>query len=150
MSKIKINSPYNGGMFGGWNWVDYGMIPTCVRHHQQKDRQAGQVGLQPEGRFHLRSMDAMQTAYKVGMKLDGTITAVWVKTYFENMAIEAAGHLFEEHAHPQHSLGDRPRPGEQGPTHALQMQATAGLFLPHPRLQPRCRSELGLKPTEVA
>ena len=30
MSKMKINSPYNGGMFGGWNWIDYSMIPTYV------------------------------------------------------------------------------------------------------------------------
>ena len=30
ISKINTNTPYNGGMFGGWNWVDYSMIPTYV------------------------------------------------------------------------------------------------------------------------
>ena len=96
MSKIKINAPYNGGMFGGWNWVDYSMIPTCVSAIIAK-----RTGKPVKWVFNRRddftfgSMDAMQADYKVGMKLDGTITAVKVRTIFENMAIEAAGHLFE-------------------------------------------------------
>jgi CO/xanthine dehydrogenase Mo-binding subunit len=30
MNKIKVNSPYNGAMFGGWNWVAFSMITQLI------------------------------------------------------------------------------------------------------------------------
>ena len=140
MSKIKINAPYNGGMFGGWNWVDYSMIPTCVSAIIAK-----RTGKPVKWVFNRRddftfgSMDAMQAEYKVGMKLDGTITAVKVRTYFENMAIEAAGHLFENTRIPNILLRDRARPGEQGTHPRLAVRAAARILLSDPRIQPRGR-----------
>ena len=67
----------------------------CERHHSEKDGKPVKWVFNRRDDFTFGSMDAMQTEYKVGMKLDGTITAVKVSTIFENMAIEAAGHLHE-------------------------------------------------------
>lgn len=150
MSKIKINSPFNGGMFGGWNWVDYSMIPTCVSAiiAKRTDKPVKWVFNRRDD-FTFGSMDAMQAEYKVGAKLDGTITAVWVRTYFENMAIEAAGHLFENTRIPNIHSETVLVQVNKGPTHALRCeQQPPSSCLTH--VFNHVAAELGLDPTEVA
>ena len=150
MSKIKINAPYNGGMFGGWNWVDYSMVPTCVAAIIAK-----RTGKPVKWVFNRRddftfgSMDAMSAEYQVGMKLDGTITAVKVRTIFENMAIEAAGHLFENTRIPNILSETVLVQVNKGPTHALRCeQQPPSSCLTH--VFNHVAAELMLDPTEVA
>jgi CO/xanthine dehydrogenase Mo-binding subunit len=150
MSKIKINAPYNGGMFGGWNWVDYSMVPTCVSAIIAK-----RTGKPVKWVFNRRddftfgSMDATKAEYKVGMKLDGTITAVKVRTVFENMAIEAAGHLFENTRIPNIHSETVLVQVNKGPTHALRCeQQPPSSCLTH--VFNHVAAELKADPTEVA
>ena len=113
MNKIKINSPYNGAMFGGWNWVDYSMIPTYISaHHRKENRPACQVGIQQKGRLHLRFHGCH------GHKVYG-----WVQEGRNDHRGKGKNHI-REHGHPgsgpflreypcsQPGIGDCPRPGE--------------------------------------
>jgi CO/xanthine dehydrogenase Mo-binding subunit len=96
MTKVKINAPYNGAMFGGWNWIDYGMIPQYV-----SARLAKETGRPVKWIFDRRddftfgSLDAMESEFKVGFKKDGTITAVKIKSLFANLSFEAGLHFLE-------------------------------------------------------
>lgn len=96
MSKVKINSPYNGGMFGGWNFISYSMIPQFISAILAK-----RTGKPVKWVFNRRddftfgSMDVMESEFRVGAKKDGTITAVKVKTVFANLSYEVGLHLLE-------------------------------------------------------
>ena len=96
MSQVKVNSPYNGGMFGGWNWIDYSMIPQCISAILAK-RTGRPVKwiFNRRDAFYMGQMDVMVTYFKVGFKKDGTITAVKAKTVYANLQTEVAAHLLE-------------------------------------------------------
>jgi CO/xanthine dehydrogenase Mo-binding subunit len=150
MNKVKINSPYNGAMFGGWNWVDYSMIPTCISAIIAK-----RTGRPVKWLFNRRddftfgSMDAMATSFTVGFKKDGTITAVKVRTIFENMAIQAAGHFFENTRIPHLESETVLVQVNKGPTHALRCEQMPPSFcLTH--VFNHVAAALGMDPTEVA
>ncbi len=150
MSKVKINSPYNGGMFGGWNWIDYSMVPQFVSALIAK-RTARPVKWVFARRddFIFGSMDAMSAEFRVGMKLDGTITAVKVRTVYENMAIQAVGHLFENTRIPNLESETLLVQVNKGPTHALRCEQLPPSFcLTH--VFNHAAAELGMDPTEVA
>lgn len=96
MNRVKIHSPYNGAMFGGWNWIDYSMIPQYISALMAK-----RTGKPVKWVFNRRDdftfgqMDVMTSHFKVGAKRDGTITAVQIKSVFANCSYEAASHLLE-------------------------------------------------------
>jgi CO/xanthine dehydrogenase Mo-binding subunit len=96
MSKVKINSPYNGAMFGGWNWIDYGMVPQYVSALLAK-RTGRPVKWIFDRRddFTFGSLDVMDSEFKVGFKEDGTITAVKIKSFFANLSFEPGLHFLE-------------------------------------------------------
>jgi len=150
MNKIKINSPYNGAMFGGWNWVDYSMIPTCISGIIAK-----RTGRPVKWLFNRRddftfgSMDAMAAKFTVGFKKDGTITAVKVRTIFENMAIQAVGHFFENTRVPNLESETVLVQVNKGPTHALRCEQMPPSFcLTH--VFNHVAAALSMDPTEVA
>ncbi len=96
MNHIKIHSPYNGAMFGGWNWMDYSMVPQYVSALMAK-----RTGRPVKWIFNRRDdftfgqMDVMTSDYRVGARRDGTITAVRIKSIYANCSFEGASHLLE-------------------------------------------------------
>ncbi len=96
MSKVKVNCPYNGAMFGGWNFVSWGMMPQYMSAILAKrTRKPVKWIFNRRDDFTFGAMDVMNCTFRVGVKLDGTITAVKIKSYFENMSYEPAEHLLE-------------------------------------------------------
>ena len=150
MSHVKINSPYNGAMFGGWNWIMYSMIPQCVSAILA--RRTGRPVKWVFNRrdcFYMGQMDDMVSYFKVGFKNDGTITAVDVRTIYTNLLTEAANHLLENTRIPNlHSEGTALQVN-RGPVMALRCeQAPPAFGLIH--LFNHVAGELGMDPTEVA
>jgi CO/xanthine dehydrogenase Mo-binding subunit len=150
MNKIKINSPYNGAMFGGWNWVDYSMVPTCISAiiARRTGRPVKWI-FDRRDDFTFGSMDAMATRFTVGFRKDGTITAVKVRTIYENMAIQAVGHLFENTRIPNLESETVLVQVNKGPTHALRCEQMPPSFcLTH--VFNHVAATLQMDPTEVA
>jgi xanthine dehydrogenase molybdenum-binding subunit len=81
--------------------------------------------------------------------MDGTITAVKVKTVYENMAIQAVGHFFENTRVPNLESETTLVQVNKGPTHALRCeQMPCSFCLTH--VFNHVAAELGMDPTEVA
>lgn len=150
MSRVKVNTPYNGGMFGGFNWIEYSQIPTCVSVIIA--RRTGRPVKWMFGRkedFTFGSLDAMEAAFEVGMKRDGTITAVKVKTFYENMGYETVNHLLENTRIPHLESETLIAQVNKGPCHALRCEQLPACFgLTH--VFNHVAAELGMDPTEVA
>jgi CO/xanthine dehydrogenase Mo-binding subunit len=93
MNKVTVHSPYNGGMYGGWNWIPYSQIAQGVSAIL-----ARRTGRPVKWAFNRRedfvfgSMDAQVASVKVGIKNDGLIIAIDMKSVFEN-----TGNFSEEH-----------------------------------------------------
>jgi len=150
MSQVKVNSPYNGGMFGGWNWIDYSMIPQCISAILAKrtGRPVKWVFNRRDA-FYMGSMDVMVTYFKVGFKKDGTITAVKAKTVYANLRTEVAAHLLENTRIPNLSSESMATQVNRGPVHAVRCEQLPPVFgIVH--VFDRVAAELGMDPTEVA
>jgi CO/xanthine dehydrogenase Mo-binding subunit len=150
MTKVKINSPYNGAMFGGYNWVDYSMVPTYIAAliAKRTGRPAKWLYNRRDD-FTFGSMDAMATDFTVGFTSDGTIKAVKVRTVYENMAIQAVGHLFENTRIPHLESETVLAQVNKGPTHALRCeQMPPSLVLT--QVFNHVAAELGMDPTVIA
>jgi len=150
MNKVKINSPYNGAMFGGWNWIAYSMIPQCISAILAKrtGRPVKWVFNRRDD-FNFGSMDVMRSYFKVGFKNDGTITAVKAKTVYANIQAEVVAHLLENTKIPNlysESIGAQVN---RGPVLALRCEQLPPVFgIIH--VFDRVAAELGMDPTEVA
>ncbi|MBN2187176.1 MAG: xanthine dehydrogenase family protein molybdopterin-binding subunit, partial [Dehalococcoidia bacterium] len=150
MSKVKVNCPYNGAMYGGWNWIDYSMVPQCVSAILAK-RTGKPVKWIFDRRddFYFGQMDVMVTYFRVGFKNDGTITAVKMKTYFANLRSEAAAHLLENTRIPNMYSETIAVQVNKGPVMAVRCeQAPPAFGLIH--VFDRVAAELGMDPTELA
>ncbi|MBN2186559.1 MAG: xanthine dehydrogenase family protein molybdopterin-binding subunit, partial [Dehalococcoidia bacterium] len=150
MSKVKINAPYSGAMYGGWNWVDYSMVPQYVSAILAKrTRKPVKWIFNRRDDFYFGQMDVMVGYFKVGFKNDGTITAVKIKTYFANLRSEAAGHLLENTRIPNIYSETVAVQVNKGPVMALRCeQAPAAFGFIH--VFDRVAAELGMDPTELA
>ena len=150
MNQVKINSPYNGAMFGGWNWIDYSMIPQCVSAILAK-RTGRPVkwGFNRRDDFTFGQMDVMTTDFKVGAKRDGTITAVKLKTVYANCSFEAALHFLENTSIPHIYSETLLAQVNRGPTMAIRCeQAPPSFCFSH--VFNHVAAELKMDPTEVA
>jgi len=129
MSKVKINAPYNGAMFGGWNWIDYSMVPQYVSALLAKrTRKPVKWIFDRRDDFTFGSLDAMESEFKVGFKEDGTITAVKIKTYFENLSFEAGLHFVENTKIPNVESQTLVAQVNKGPVHAIRCEQLPPAF----------------------
>lgn len=150
MNRVKIHSPYNGAMFGGWNWIDYSMIPQCVSAILAK-----RTGRPVKWVFNRRDdftfgqMDVMTTDFKVGAKRDGTITAVRMETVYANCSFEGALHFLENTRIPNLHSETVLAQVNRGPTMAIRCeQAPPSFCLSH--VFNHVAAALEMDPTEVA
>ena len=129
MTKVKINSPYNGAMFGGWNWIDYSLIPqyTSALLARRTGRPVKWVFNRRDD-FIFGSLDAMESTFKVGFKKDGTITAVQMKSYFINLSFEPALHFIENTCIPHVESETLVAQVNKGPTHAIRCEQMPPAF----------------------
>jgi CO/xanthine dehydrogenase Mo-binding subunit len=150
MSKVKINSPYNGAMFGGWNWIDYGMVPQYVSALlSRRTRRPVKWIFDRRDDFHFGSLDAMESEFMVGVKMDGTITAVKIKSYFVNLSYEAGLHFLENCKIPNIESETLVAQVNKGPTMAIRCEQLPPAFaLIH--VFNHVAAELGMDPTELA
>ena len=150
MSKVKINSPYNGAMFGGWNWIGYSMIPQYISAllARRINRPVKWVFNRRDD-FCFGSMDVMTTNFRVGVKGDGTITAVRMKTFFENLSFESALHLLENTRIPNIHSETVVAQVNKGPVMAFRCEQLPCSFC-LTLLFSHVSAELSMDPTEVA
>ena len=129
MNHVKIHSPYNGAMFGGWNWMDYSMIPQYVSALMAK-----RTGRPVKWLFNRRDdftfgqMDVMTSDYRVGARRDGTITAVKIKSVYANCSFEGASHLLENTRIPNIHSETVLAQVNKGPTMAIRCEQSPPCF----------------------
>ncbi|MBN2062971.1 MAG: xanthine dehydrogenase family protein molybdopterin-binding subunit [Deltaproteobacteria bacterium] len=150
MTKVKINSPYNGAMFGGWNWIDYSMIPQYIS--ALLSRRTGRPVKWVFNRrddFIFGSLDAMESDFRVGFKRDGTITAVKIKSIFVNLSFEPGLHFVENCKIPNVESETLVVQVNKGPVHAIRCEQLPPSFaLTH--VFNHVAAELNMDPTELA
>jgi CO/xanthine dehydrogenase Mo-binding subunit len=150
MNHIKIHSPYNGAMFGGWNWMDYSMVPQYV-----SALMARRTGRPVKWIFNRRDdftfgqMDVMTSDYRVGAKRDGTITAVEIKSVYANCSFEGASHLLENTRIPNIQSETILAQVNKGPTMAIRCEQSPPCFCLS-QVFNHAAAALGMDPTEVA
>jgi xanthine dehydrogenase molybdenum-binding subunit len=150
MSQVKINAPYNGAMFGGWNWIDYGMVPQYISALLAK-RTGKPVKWIFDRRddFHFGSLDAMKSEFKVGFKMDGTITAVKIRSFFENLSFEPGLHFVENTKIPHVESETFVAQVNKGPVMAIRCEQLPPSFtLIH--VFNHVAAEMKMDPTELA
>ncbi|MBW1667287.1 MAG: xanthine dehydrogenase family protein molybdopterin-binding subunit [Deltaproteobacteria bacterium] len=150
MNKIKVNAPYNGGMYGGWNWIAYSQIATGITAILAK-RTARPVKWVFDRRedFVFGSADAMVTYFKVGANKDGTISSVKLKSFYENTGFWAETHLLENTRIPNIEAENVTARVNKGPTIALRCEQLPGCFV-MAHVFNHVAAELDMDPTEVA
>jgi CO/xanthine dehydrogenase Mo-binding subunit len=150
MNKIKIHSPYNGAMFGGWNWIDYSMIPQYV-----SALMARRLGRPVKWVFNRRDdftfgqMDVMTSDFKVGARRDGTITAVKMKSIYANCSFEGALHLLENTRIPNILSETVLAQVNKAPTMALRCEQSPACFCLS-QIFNHVAAELAMDPATVA
>ena len=150
MAKVKINSPFNGGMFGGFNWIDYSLVPTYIAALMAKRLQRPvKWQFDRKEAFMFGSLDAMETDFTVGFKEDGTITAVKMKSLFENLSYEPGLHLLENTKIPNVESETNVAQVNKGPTHAIRCEQLPPSFV-MTHVFNHVAAELGMDPTKLA
>jgi xanthine dehydrogenase molybdenum-binding subunit len=150
MNKVKINSPYNGAMFGGWNWIDYSMIPQYISALlARRTRRPVKWIFNRRDDFIFGSLDAMESDFKVGFKNDGTITAVKIKSIFTNLSYEPGLHFIENCKIPNVESETMVVQVNKGPVHAIRCEQLPPSFaLIH--VFNHVAAELNMDPIELA
>jgi CO/xanthine dehydrogenase Mo-binding subunit len=153
MNSIQIHCPYQGASFGGWS-----QVPWNMGGHYCAGLVAKRTGRPVKWLFSRREdfyggeMDEGYYQYKVGMKKDGTITAVEVSAVLSNQWFPVFGtvtHLLENTKIPN-IVGKlkavQVNKGINVPTRCEQNTNAMNLTLVFDRVA----AELGMDPTEVA
>ncbi len=150
MNKVKTNTPYNGGMYGGWSWISFSQIDQGLSAILAKrtGRPVKWVFNRRED-FVFGSADAVVGYYRIGMKKDGTITAVDLKAIYANAGFWAENHLLENTRIPNIRAQNLTGRVNKGPVIALRCEQLPGAFtMAH--VFNHVAGELGMDPTEVA
>lgn len=150
MNKVKVNAPYNGAMYGGWNWIPYSQIATGISAILAKrTRRPVKWVFNRRDDFAFGSEDAMVTYFKVGVKTDGTIIAVKLKTIYENTGYWAEAHLLENTSIANIEAENITAQVNKPPLTAIRCEVLPAVFV-MARLFNHVAAELGMDPTEVA
>jgi xanthine dehydrogenase molybdenum-binding subunit len=153
MSKIEINSPFQGASFGGWSQIDWNLGPlwcaACVS--KRVGRPVKYIFTRRED-FFGGSMDEGAYFAKVGFKNDGTITAVDCIAYLTNclwpvfnptLHIHDNTRIHNQHGHSKSIWLNK---GHNVPTRCEQLPPVHTQTLVFDRVA----NELGIDPIELA
>ncbi len=156
MNKITTYAPYQGAMFGGWNWMNWSTVIhyiTAVLSRRTGGRPVKLVFNRRDD-FYGGSMDIAVHNFRVGVKNDGTITAVSIKSIFSNgpKAPEpnmGIGHFIENSRIPNLYKENIPGIVNKGPVNAVRCEQLANTYCFNTVFS-HVANELALDPTEVA
>ena len=85
MNKIQVHCPYQGGSFGGWSQMYWNFGGTyCAAVVAKRTGRPVKWSFTRREDFYGGQLDEGVYSYKVGAKLDGTITAVKGKVLLVN------------------------------------------------------------------
>ena len=86
MNKIQVHCPYQGGSFGGWSQIYWNFGGTyCAAIVAKRTGRPVKWSFTRREDFYGGQLDEGDYSFKVGAKLDGTITAVKGKVLLVNM-----------------------------------------------------------------
>ena len=155
MNKITTYAPYQGAMFGGWNWMNW----TTITHYitsllSRRTGRAVKLAFNRRDDFYGGSVDAGVHNFKVGAKKDGTITAVAIKSIYANgpKAPEphlGIGHFIENSKIPNLFKENIAGIVNKGPVTAVRCEQLPNTFCFN-MVFSHVAAELKLDPTEVA
>jgi CO/xanthine dehydrogenase Mo-binding subunit len=153
MNKIKLHCLYQGASFGGWSqmgWNHGGTYLAAVA--SKRTGHAVKWNFSRREDFYGGEMDLGVYSYKVGVKKDGTITAVQGKALLANQSLPAFGfikHLMENTKIPNIYGKQYSVQVNKGPNTAVRCEQNPNA---HSMAQifGHVAGELGLDPVEVA
>jgi xanthine dehydrogenase molybdenum-binding subunit len=156
ISRITTHAPYQGAMFGGWNWMNWSTIIHYITALLSRRTGGRPVKLVFNRRddFYGGSMDIAVHSFRVGVKNDGTITAVRIKSIFSNgpKAPEpnmGIGHFLENTRIPNLMKENISGIVNKGPVNAVRCEQLTNTYCLN-TVFGHVANELGLDPTEVA
>jgi CO/xanthine dehydrogenase Mo-binding subunit len=96
-TRVTVHCPYQGCMFGAWNWVEsqYSSVPPLAAIIARRTGRPVKLLYDRRDESNIGSMDCGYHYFKVGAKKDGTITAVEIETVFANDGLGPYEHLIE-------------------------------------------------------
>lgn len=99
INKVVIHSPYNGAMYGGWNWMlsEWQAIDAAAAVLAKRTNRPVKVLYSRKDEFGSGNLDYMDIDFKVGAKNDGTITAI--KTVDRRAMVAGAALVVVDHFH---------------------------------------------------
>jgi len=153
MNKIDVHCPYQGASFGGWSqmaWNLGGMYCAAVMA-KRTGRPVKWLFSRRED-FYGGNMDAGVFYFKVGTKLDGTITAVEERGVVVNQTMPTFGivaHLIENTKIPHIRGRTEDVWVNKGPMVPTRCEMNINCYTVN-LVTNRVAAELGLDPTEVA
>ena len=116
--------------------IDYSLVPTYIAALMAKRLQRPvKWQFDRKEAFMFGSLDAMETDFTVGFKKDGTITAVKMKSLFENLSYEPGLHLLENTKIPNVESETNVAQVNKGPTHAIRCEQLPAFICHDPRVQ---------------
>jgi len=153
MSKIEVHSPYQGASFGGWCQIDWNLGPLwCAAAVSKRVGRPVKYIFTRREDFFGGSMDEGTYIVKVGVKNDGTITAVDATLYHVNAiwpVFSPALHIHDntkvQHVHG-HSKSVWVNRGHTVPTRCEMLPPV----LAQTMIFDHVATELGMDPTELA
>jgi len=156
ISRITTHAPYQGGMFGGWNWMNWSTVIHYITALLSRRLGGRPVKLLFNRRddFYGGSMDIAVHTFKVGVKNDGTITAVAIKSIFSNgpKAPEpnmGIGHFLENTRIPNLLKENISGIVNKGPVNAVRCEQLTNTYCIN-TVFGHVANEMGLDATEVA
>jgi CO/xanthine dehydrogenase Mo-binding subunit len=155
MNKITAHVPYQGAMFGGWNWMNWSTVTHYITSLlSRRTGRAVKLVFNRRDDFYGGSMDAGVYGFKVGALKNGTITAVAIKTVYSNgpKAPEphlGIGHFIENSRIPNLFKENIAGIVNKGPVTAVRCEQLPNTLCFN-MVFSHVAAELGLDPTDVA
>ncbi|MGD0229556.1 MAG: xanthine dehydrogenase family protein molybdopterin-binding subunit [Syntrophorhabdales bacterium] len=155
ISRITTHAPYQGGMFGGWNWMNWStVIHYITAVLSRRTGRPVKIVFNRRDDFYGGSMDIAVHNFRVGVNKDGTITAVAVKSIFSNGPKAAEpnmgiGHFVENSRVPNLLKENISGIVNKGPVNAVRCEQLSNTFCFN-TVFGHVANEMGLDPTEVA
>jgi CO/xanthine dehydrogenase Mo-binding subunit len=96
-NKVTVHSPYQGCMWGSWNWCQsqYNSVPRLTVLLSKRTARPVKLLYDRRDECNIGSMDCGTFYCKVGAKKDGEITAVEINTIFGNDGLGPWEHFVE-------------------------------------------------------
>ncbi|MFC1986350.1 xanthine dehydrogenase family protein molybdopterin-binding subunit [Chloroflexota bacterium] len=150
-NKVVIHCPYQGCMWGAWNWCQsqYSSVPRLAGILARRTDRPVKVLYDRRDESNIGNMDAGYFYFKVGAKKDGTITAVEIDTVFGNDGLGPWEHLTENTKIKNISCRSTAALVNKGHVAPVRCEQSADCFALN-LVFGHVSAELGLDPIEVA